>query len=48
MYVVRWESYDGQLHERTFDDWEDAIVEAMDLDELDSIMRVYPVERRYT
>ena len=48
MYIVKWETRDGRSHEKLFKDWEDAIVETMDLVEQENIERVYPVERRYT
>lgn len=48
MYIVKWETRDGKLHEKEFKGFEDALVEAMDLDDLDNVKQVYPVERRYT
>ncbi len=48
MYIVKWETNDGKLHKKAFKDWEDAIVETMDLVEQENIERVYQVERRYT
>lgn len=33
MYIVAWDDHTGQRHERAFDDWEDAQLEAKYLQE---------------
>ena len=45
-YIVAWDDHTGQRHERAFDDWEDAVLETLDLGALDSVEHVYPVVKR--
>lgn len=43
MYIVAWDDHTGQHHERAFDNWEDAVLETLDLEAQDDVEYVYRI-----